>query len=99
MDKQKKLQLNMTFKKRFPFEDLLRKFLYNISITNKLKSLGLETASFVNHTELYLELHVVGEKEKLWEMVNWAKNAPSYFKLHEITFHFVEAEVPVDVPA
>ncbi|EKD96096.1 MAG: hypothetical protein ACD_24C00190G0005 [uncultured bacterium] len=99
MEKHKKLHLHITFKKRVPFEELLRKFLYNISIRNKLRSLGLESTSFVNHSELYLELHVVGEKEKLWEMVKWAKNAPAYFKLNEITFHFVEAEVPVDVPA
>jgi len=89
----------MKFKKRFLLEELARKFLYNRSVKNKLKTLGLEATSVVKHADMHLELHVIGEKEKLWEIVNWAKNTPTYFKVHEITFHFVEIEVPVDVPA
>lgn len=63
----------------------------------KAKTLGLETAEVKHISEGNIELIIVGERTKLWDMVHWAKKGPFFSIVHEVVFQFSNVEELVDV--
>jgi hypothetical protein len=89
----KKLHLKVNYHKALPFNLNIKKFIYDFRASKKAKELGLDDFKIKHHEDSQVELEVVGEKEKLWEVIKWSKKVPMSYRIKEISFHFVDITV------
>ncbi len=98
VDTKKTLNMSMKFQKMLPSGNFINRYLYNRKVQKKLAKLGLETNMVKFHRESSFQIIATGEKSKLWELVNWSRNAPLFHKFKEVNFQFVDlVEVEVSL--
>lgn len=89
----KKLHLKVNYHKVMPLDLNLRKLIYDLRANKKAKELGLQNFKIMHHEDAHVELEVIGEKKKLWEVIKWSKKVPVSYRIKEISFHFVDINV------
>jgi hypothetical protein len=82
--KQLKLQIKGNFKK----------FWAKLFLRKRIKSMGVEVQDIKDLSSEHVEIVVSGNKEQLWEVINWSKGQDIFLVLNEVIFEFVDAAKP-----
>jgi hypothetical protein len=59
-------------------------------LRRKLRSLGVDLHNMEHHSNNHVEVHIGGEMDNLWEVVNWTKGGRLFFRMREILVEFVD---------
>lgn len=80
MEKTKQLKLNI----KGNFKNLLNKWF----LERKIKKFGVNVHKIEDLSSTNIEILLSGEKNKLWDVVNWSKDASIFVFLNEVIFEF-----------
>jgi acylphosphatase len=87
------MNMNKTRKKvNINIKGSLQDLFYHVLAKYKAKKLGLKTNSIIHIMEGHMEIELTGERERLWEMIHWAKKGPFFAYVNEVTFQFSEED-------
>ncbi len=82
--KKNRQQLKLSIKGQF-------KNWLNAALLNwKLRRMGVDVHNIKSLDAREIEIHVSGNKENLWQVVNWSKKSEVFVFLNEIIFEFAD---------
>jgi hypothetical protein len=68
----------------------IRNWLSTALLKWRLKRMGVDVHNITTANPSAIEIHVSGDKQNLWQVVNWTKRADIFVFMNEIVFEFAD---------
>lgn len=69
------------------------KFWNTLYLKHKIKKMGVEVHNLKHVSYDNVEIVVSGQKQNLWDVINWSKGQDLFFILDEVVFEFSDIAV------